>query len=1714
MIDYEQGDLNYRVAHWGDYFPESTIEVLEWVESLVLPSEYVGTANGEAKYADNSAYVESAFLDTQSGLIKTKYYYWVKNKTTVDTVATRRTNSIKTLEKLISDPTGQGIPYMAVIASNAISIFNINSLLGANNKILKIEYAQTLNQSISHSEFELVQQNNSLSLIPDKLIEKLIDSMSGENSIGEVVPDLRLKDNSKLGISRRPRQTMIQYTDAAIKIFVEYVNAFLIQNLATQLFDLSGLVTYEPFPPNASGYYNEKVATLDQLYYIDLVNLLQGHKVLVEADSEHEGFWTIYEYFPENVIQWQLNRIQSYDSTRYWQYADWYATGYDQNIKIDYIVQEFKDIAPLGASAGSVVKILDNGLGNFELYLLVANSTPQIVGVQNGTIQLKTNLYDGNESLVGFDNASFDSIGFSKTSAIELRNIISGLFSGVFTGVNQVEINKLFFVMVNYILSEQRSVDWVFKSSFISVLHQIRKLEEFPSYIKDQQSYFEDYINEVKPYRTQIRNYLLDYQGFDTALQGVSDFDLLPVFDAKLGVYRALNIHNITDLALIKSTSSKSWLDNYTYSIQAIRIVNGGTGYTSAPRIEITGGGGTGAVATATIDISTGELIDINVINAGSGFTGQPTVNFYGGSGTGAKAYVDFAQSNSTVTIDTKNKKTRSITTQLNFDRTAYQSSVSQWKSYTTYHPGDIVAVPDVVLTTFVNLPDQLLPRYTNAYQIQPNKRILGSQTVNFNIFQDETVAIKLSGRDITNALDRLALYNKPGSPDIARIFSSPDTQRLDPAAINDLARSAGNEWNAVTHSQVVPATHEYQYLAVGDRSLLAISQDGITWELIIVNENFVNLRDACFFNGTTWVAVGNQASLLLSDNGVNWTKEVVDNFSFSPTVDNPTGAVQQNISQALDFTSVAYIDSARGNYVIAVGNGSNVLMNPYDASVDIPQGWYSAKPQSKLFVVPAQFLKVYSKSFGPLTNIDGTTYNVLLQLSGYSIISASPLALTLREGFVIIGGTNGNMFITSYTRLDDLMQGYANSYNYDSGKRANTNYPWVPMSVPTEIAGVGDGTSGEQIQGVAISDKTDRWIVAVGSAGTLLWNRLDSPIRIQAGSSDLGSDTINTTVVDYDINVFANFRYFNASNFVAPLTKDSISKINLTDITWDGEKFVVVGDSSTVIWGYPGSQSNASIEIGNVNPNITAVTLLPTASWTTVTAGTSVTITVPVADLKGPVLTGMIVSAVGLPTDSVVASSSVVGANYLIVVNFATATFSSGSSKALSLLYAVTSSIPAGTVLTFTGPNGQTKTLTTSRTTAKGSRTIDVSDFAGVIASNWTVSGTGIPVNAIVLQVKKFAEFTWQYAKGSGRDVNVDYNSVSVNLTTFKISNGLAESTNFARSQAGSTIIAGDLITLFDSTGTKIQVTATQTLLPGVSTITVSPSDLTKISAGYIVQANSIQGIAESTLVSNTINYNVAGLLNHLAKDINDLVPGTAYAGTQVTGKAYTDTTTDILNLDTNITSEYTDSALGTRPEDIIIAGGKYIDTYSSHAPEELVPGQVIDSLQMNVFTAKVVNGVPDYTNIIGYKIFTDYKLPTVYYRISDEYTTVLSADLNYDDTEIFVDDITKLPEPNRIQNQPGSIWINSERINYFGRDVATGKLTDIRRGASRTSIPLLHPAGVIITDASPSQEVTRDTVLTITSDVSVNNGLGDTATYQSVITPTVPQGKIWLET
>lgn len=58
--------------------------------------------------------------------------------------------------------------------------------------------------------------------------------------------------------------------------------------------------------------------------------------------------------------------------------------------------------------------------------------------------------------------------------------------------------------------------------------------------------------------------------------------------------------------------------------VASIAVSDGGTGYSAAPIVSLTGGGGTGATAVAVV--SSGVVTAINVVSAGTGYTSAPTV--------------------------------------------------------------------------------------------------------------------------------------------------------------------------------------------------------------------------------------------------------------------------------------------------------------------------------------------------------------------------------------------------------------------------------------------------------------------------------------------------------------------------------------------------------------------------------------------------------------------------------------------------------------------------------------------------------------------------------------------------------------------------------------------------------------------------------------------------------------------------------------------------------------------------------------------------------------------------------------------------------------------------------------------------------------------------------------------------------------------------------
>jgi hypothetical protein len=88
-----------------------------------------------------------------------------------------------------------------------------------------------------------------------------------------------------------------------------------------------------------------------------------------------------------------------------------------------------------------------------------------------------------------------------------------------------------------------------------------------------------------------------------------------------------------TATALIPTTDQVAYSSS-SEAVTSISLTAGGTGYTS-PVVSFTGGGGTGAAATATA--ASGVITSITITNTGSGYTSAPTVAISGG-GTGAAA--------------------------------------------------------------------------------------------------------------------------------------------------------------------------------------------------------------------------------------------------------------------------------------------------------------------------------------------------------------------------------------------------------------------------------------------------------------------------------------------------------------------------------------------------------------------------------------------------------------------------------------------------------------------------------------------------------------------------------------------------------------------------------------------------------------------------------------------------------------------------------------------------------------------------------------------------------------------------------------------------------------------------------------------------------------------------------------------------------------------
>lgn len=748
FINPNQDNLTYASRRWGQVFPGSSVDVYQWIDSTVPPVSYTGPGIP----LSTVSYTTRTGLNANN-IFTTTYYFWVRGLTTINTTA-GKTLSTTGIASYILNPIGSGIAYVAPINSSTLAIYNGARYLSASDTILHVDFSREATTANIHTEYQLITDGRTNSFLDANLYRKLLDSFCGVDTSGAAVPDPNLPPGERLGVQFRPRQSMFADRFGALQNYLEHANNVLSQYPISESRSFALLNSSEPIPSASSGAWNFEVATLEELSYQNIYAVPMGYLYLVLSDSGQNGRWTIYQVVPSNIVlgerQLELVRIQNYYTPSYWSYITWYLPGYNPSIQVVATVATSPGLATLSlqqAPVGSSVQVTANGQGKWEIYQrLSATGILSIdwrrVALQDGTIKFSEVLWNYVAGNFGYDVEVFDAQYFDQEPVIETRIIIQAINEQLYVDDLAIQKNNSLILMFNYIYSENTFPDWLIKTSLIDVDHQIRALLPFQNYLQDDQTFVLNYINEVKPYHVQVRQFNLIYNGFDNFQGELTDFDVPAYYNKSLEIPQYVSpvltpytLSGSTVESTISDAASNAeiwtvepypqWFQNHLLSIETVNIVNGGSGYTSTPTVTVTGTCIEPAVMTATINPA-GQVSAINIVNYGYGYSTTATITITGGNGAGA-----------IVVAVMGNPLVRSIKTTIKYDRCEYVSTIEAWIPNQTYDAGTQVryvnkvwqAISTVTSTTF-NPADWTL---VNAGTLDGANRTMGFYTPTAN---------------------------------------------------------------------------------------------------------------------------------------------------------------------------------------------------------------------------------------------------------------------------------------------------------------------------------------------------------------------------------------------------------------------------------------------------------------------------------------------------------------------------------------------------------------------------------------------------------------------------------------------------------------------------------------------------------------------------------------------------------------------------------------------------------------------------------------------------------------------------------------------------------------------------------------------------------------------------------------------------------------------
>lgn len=1490
---------------------------------------------------------------------------------------------------------------------------------------------------------QLVEQANLV--LKDQLITNqrdlsLLEQVDAEPSTLTGLYDAVVDTDAELqyasvGSFRRPvLQPVI--VDGAITgaVIISKGNSYLVAPYITVVGQGQGAVVRTVLNTNGQ-ISNVEVIAGGQGYDATTTFVVRDYSVLVHSDSGANNNWSIYSYDPV-ATTWSRTLSQTYNTQNYWNYADWYAPGYSQFSAADYSVDTIAGLSSIESSIGELVKVKTTNTGGWlllEKYSDVESidwtQRYRTVGSQSGTIQLSSNLYQFGNSSVGYDGSLYDSSIFDNVASIELRNILTALRDDIFIDNLRQEYLKLFFTSIRYILSEQTYVDWVFKTSLVKASHNVGQLHQSPSYKNDNLSNFEDYVSEVKPFRTKIREYVSEYSNVDQASMSVTDFDLPPVNDnGKTTTVGTKLVNGVieVDNPAVQSYPWKHWLDNVGFELTSIAVVDGGSGYQTAPVVKIISSSGSGATARAFI--SNGKVTRIVLLTPGKGYLSAPTIVLDGGistTGTAGRAVAIIG-----------NGVVRSNLIKMKFDRTTQTYFITHLEETETFTSTGsrlqfpLQWAPDIRIgksTVTVNGVSALRDTYKLAITKSTSRGYTSyAGSITFDVAPANGASIQVTyvkDWSLLNAADRIQYYYDPSAgelgKDITQLMTGVDYGGV---IVNGLGFDISAGWDSLPYFSEKWDSFD----ATFDDYITSASagQTIFTLPYVPADNTIINVYH-----------IKKYAQSVPSDGST-----VVYTYDFS--VQSP----KVTVTRTQPTTAVTSTKNVAGSFIVSIADTSNIeigdvvttpvadvlgynttvaqVINSTDIRLDqilfttIPQG--SLVTFTRSLVEPID-VNLYANGTLVLTdpipvggtlNITGTLAAVRVDddsivMDGITDqVDISAFGLTIVDGDTIIlrKSTSDGSISPQESDYDTALMGGNLAYSSATGLAADDIIvDGDDFVTPTTSSAPEEVVPGQVVDAVAIkvydkpfngsaNIKVDSYIADGVNTEFVITQTPNSPqaviVKVTGEVDGVISSTIQTVGIDYTVDYTAktiNFSFAPPANYTVSIFSLGFSGENILDIDY------FVGDGSTLEF-------------------------VTRAAWLQ-------TITSLIY------IDGVPVSAELFQTDNSYDSSQRVGIrfsvapqpgqliNFIIVAgseqSFAitkTEKIATNGSSTYNLAYQIGDSLPIESNMIVRVDQQILKAPNNSYFTIKNNRlnyqidpakflpyTVDASDIVVLASGEVLRPGTDyiLDLSGITVKINKVT-----YKQYSGQELIISIRQ-SLGYVYIPATSTTPPQITFAEAYDNTRaveVISSYKHDVLDIQRTAISVTLSVSLTPD----TVDYYNYASLSSGRLLLDRPVIDDNYVWVIKN-------GLL---------LVPSVDY-------KLNADRQSIQLAINPTINDEFT---LMTYGSNIVTTGISYMQ-------------------------------FKDMLNRVHFK------------RLSLNKRTRLTRDLRYNDITIEVEDASNFDLPNASKNKPGVIEINGERIEYF---TLTGNvLGQLRRGTLGTGTATIYRMGTFVQDIGPSETI-----------------------------------------